>query len=66
MKYNVIATIQSTLPFSTEPPVEMRYYRGENLAKALSAAASAATMDDDAKFTKTLSVRIDFVPEVTA
>lgn len=59
MTYAVIATIQSTLPFSTEPPVEMRYYTGDNLAKAISAAASAAT--DDTTWVKTLSVRIDFI-----
>lgn len=59
--YEVIATIQSALPFSSEPPVDIRQYRGTNLAKALSAFASAATLFDpeDEKWTRLLSVRMD-------
>lgn len=56
----VIATIQSTLP-GEHPPVDMQWYNGNSLAKAISAMAGcAADHESNKQYTRTLSVRLDF------
>lgn len=54
--FTVTATIQSTI--RTSEPVVIRYYRGDDLARALAAAATAATTYDT-QYTEILSVTID-------
>lgn len=62
--YTVTSTIQSK--DRTNPPVDMKHYTGTNLAVAISAAASAATLYEEPTHPLTifdpdvLSVRIDF------
>lgn len=66
MRYHVIQTIQSARDPETNPPVEVRYYTGGNLAVAVAALATAAVLDDN-EWVTLLSVRLDCIepkPEV--
>lgn len=66
MNYHVIATIQSTMTGEPPEPVEIPHYRGDNLAVAISALAGAVTLFEegtDPGYVRTLSVRMDFVPD---
>lgn len=65
MQYRVTATIQSQNIDGNEP-VEVKWYSGESLAKAVNAMVGAATHTDDdhgdmpeAMRYRTLSVRLD-------
>lgn len=64
--YTVIATIQSK--DTTNPPVDVQHYRGDNLAVALSAMSGAATLyQEPSEYSHVepdvLAVRIDFVDD---
>lgn len=66
--YTVTCTIQSK--DRTNPPVDVRHYTGSNLAVAISAMASAATLYEEESRTgvkriepDVLAVRIDFTTE---
>lgn len=56
----VTQTIQSTQP-GVHEPVDMNYYRGDSLAQAMSAMASAAAdHDNDSQWVRVLSVTLTF------
>lgn len=67
MQYTVIVMIRS----GTNPPVEIPWYRGDNLAVAIGTAAQAAAQDvadtamPESIRTHLVSVRIDYLPEVS-
>lgn len=57
--YSVTQTIQSTVPFSTEPPVDIPFYRGDDIGKAFSALLMAGQPSSDLAYFRVLSVRMD-------
>lgn len=64
MTYTVIATIQTTLTDSegepTNAPVDVQWYKGDNLPAALAALVQCAVRyDDDPCYVMTHAVRMD-------
>lgn len=60
--YHVYRTIQSTLPGSTEDPVEIRQYRGTDETSAVLALAQAGrSTAPDERYYKVLGARVEHV-----